>query len=310
MKARSATLPAVSAENSASLLTETYQLLLRTCESLRVGILERDPSGSGLTAEGSGWTVDGSGPTVDGSALAARPGLLDAAIGGEAARIQARFGPAPRREVAASRFLHHYLWSVGLLMSGPWYLARRVPRIRPRDLRIDPLTSELALAPGGFTCLPGDPAAGLPGVRVVAHEEALRAELRSAVADHVRPLLAAAAPAVRRGPRALWGMAGDDLVSGIWYLGRMLGQEEQSVRAAEALLPTGIPPFPAGADFRRLQGSSGQSHLTRTRAGCCLYYAIRTSPDSTAPPPQACATCPRVCDAERLRRLEAEHEAE
>ncbi|NGO77325.1 iron-sulfur protein [Streptomyces sp. YC504] len=307
LKARSATLPAVSAENGASLLTETYQLLLRTCASLRVELVR--PAG-------------GTPPAVDAAALAARPGLLDAAalaadpglldtvIDGEAARIQAEFGPAPRREVAASRLMHHYLWSVGLLMSGPWYLARRVPRIRPRDVRIDPVTAELALAPGGFTCLPDDRAAGMRGVRVVAHEEALRAELRSAFADHVRPLLAVAAPAVRRGPRALWGMAGDDLVSGIWYLGRMLGQEERSVRAAGALLPTGIPPFPAGADFRRLQGSSGHSHLTRTRAGCCLYYAIRTSPDSTAQPPQACGTCPRVCDAERLRRLELEREAE
>nr|WP_236071765.1 iron-sulfur protein [Streptomyces polyasparticus] len=244
--------------------------------------------------------------SADGSALAARPELLDAAIDGEVARIQAKFGPAPRREVAASRLLHHYLWSVGLLLSGPWYLTRRVPRIRPRDIRIDLATAELALTPGGFTCLPGDPAAGLPGVRVVAHEEALRAELRAAYADHMRPLLTAIGPAIRRGPRALWGMAGDDLVSGVWYLGRMLGQEEQSVRSATTLLPTGIAPFPSGADFRRLQGSSGRTHLTRTRAGCCLYYAIRSAPDSTAEPARACATCPRVCDAERVRRIETE----
>ncbi|MFI6939487.1 iron-sulfur protein [Streptomyces sp. NPDC050418] len=303
MRARPAISPRLSAGKGAPppspcapSLSETYQLLTRTCESLQVAIA---PDGGGDPSVPDGqW--------VDGAALAARPDLLDAAIDGEAARIQGRFGTEPRREVAASRFMHHYLWSVGLLISGPWYLARRVPRIRPRDLRIHPATAELALAPGGFTCFPDDPAAGRPGVRTVAHEEALRAELRSAYADHVRPLIAAAAPAMRRGPRALWGMAGDDLVSGVWYLGRMLDEEDRSVRRAGQLLPTAVPPFPKGADFRALYGSSGREWPTRTRAGCCLYYAIRPSAASGEEQPQACGTCPRVTDAERVRRLEAE----
>ncbi|MGH3323710.1 MAG: (2Fe-2S)-binding protein, partial [Streptomyces sp.] len=100
----------------------------------------------------------------------------------------------------------------------------------------------------------------------------------------------------RRGRRALWGMVADDLISGIWYLGRMLGQEERAVRAATELLPSGIPPFPGGAAFRRLEGRGGEQHPTRTRLGCCLYYTIR--------PAEACITCPRTCDAERLSRLE------
>ncbi|MGW7417617.1 (2Fe-2S)-binding protein, partial [Streptomyces sp. NPDC054863] len=131
--------------------------------------------------------------------------------------------------------------------------------------------------------------------RVVADEEALRAELRAAVADHVRPLLTAVRPHARRSPRTLWGMAGDDLVSGIWYLGRMLGQEERALQAATALLPTAVPPFPGGADFRRLTTPDGSRHPTRTRLGCCMYYTLDSA--------QACATCPRTCDAERLRRL-------
>ncbi|MEV0096833.1 iron-sulfur protein [Streptomyces sp. NPDC050738] len=295
------------AENGSGPLAETCQLLLRTCASLRVEIVEPSPPCTERDLSVPGPThADGPGAWVNGAELAADPELLDALVEGEAARIQQEFGAAPRREVAASRLMHHYLWSVSLLMSGPWYLARRVPRIRPRDIHIHLATADLAFAPGGFACLPDDPAAALRGVKVVAHEEALRAELRSAVADHMRPLLAAAGPRMRRGPRAQWGMAGDDLISGIWYVGRTLGQEEQSVRAATDLLPTAIAPFPAGADFRRLRGSAGRTHLTRTRAGCCLYYAIRTAAESDRPVPQACLTCPRTEDADRVRRLEEE----
>ncbi|SDK22047.1 iron-sulfur protein [Streptomyces indicus] len=296
MSAGSAMSASKVAESDLQPLAGTYQLLLQACESLRVELVP--PSLMEWAGSAKNW--------VDGAALADRPELLDALIEGESARIADEFGQKPRTDVVPSRLLHHYVWSVALLMSGPWYLARRVPRIRPGDIRIQLATADLAFGPRGFACLPDDPAAGQPGVKVLAHEEALRAELRSAVADHMRPLLAAAGPRMRRGPRAQWGMVGDDLVSGIWYLGRMLDQEEQSVRAAAALLPGPIAPFPAGADFRRLQGRAGRTHLTRTRAGCCLYYAIRPAVGSGLPAPQACLTCPRTCDEERVRRLEEE----
>ncbi|MCX4820887.1 (2Fe-2S)-binding protein [Streptomyces sp. NBC_01142] len=267
-----------------ALLTSTYRRLAVLCQSLQVDIAEPGSPAA------QGW--------ADGAELAGRPELLDAFLDAEARRIHNRHAHTARRDVVASRALHDYLWSVSLLMSGPWYLERRVPRIRPYDVRISLTTGAYGIVPGGFACLPDDPAAELPGARVVAHEEALRDELRAAVADHVRPLLAAIGPQLRRGPRALWGMVGDDLVSGIWYLGRMLGQEEQAVRAAGELLPGPVPPFPGGADFRRLTGREGQSYTTRTRLGCCLYYTIR--------PAEACGTCPRTCDTERVRRLEGD----
>jgi hypothetical protein len=273
--------PAVSAS---ALLAATYRRLFVHCESLHVEVAA---PGSGVA---QGW--------VDGAELADCAELLDAFIDAEAARVQDRYEHTARPDVAASRALHDYLWSICLLMSGAWYLERRVPRIRPRDVRIDLVTGEFEVVPGSFACLPDDPAARLPGVRVLMHEEALRAELRAAVADHIRPLLAAIGPQLRRGPRALWGMVGDDLISGIWYLGRMLGEEEQAMRSAGELLPGPIPPFPGGTDFRRLTGRDGQPYPTRTRLGCCLYYTIR--------PAEACITCPRTCDAERLRRLEGD----
>ncbi|OEJ37608.1 iron-sulfur protein [Streptomyces agglomeratus] len=274
--------PAPQHTSRAAPLAGSYQRLTRLCTSLRV-----EQARTAHPAEG--WT--------DSARLVAESGRLDDFVDGEAARIQAAHGHTARPDVAASRALHHYLWSVCLLLSGPWHLERRVPVLRPRDVHIEPVTGDFAVVPGEFTCLPDDPAAGSPGARVVSDEEALRAELRTATADHVRPLLTALAPRLRRGPRVLWGMAGDDLISGIWYLGRMLGDEDRSVRAATELLPGPVAPFPGGADFRRLRDAGGLPHTTRTRLGCCLYYTIR--------PDDACLTCPRLCDSERLERIAA-----
>ncbi|MEU6760093.1 (2Fe-2S)-binding protein [Streptomyces sp. NPDC046685] len=279
--------PERPAQDAAAALARTYARLTAVCDVLDVRVATAD-------ARPGRW-VNGAelaDPATDQHAL-------DAFIAAEAARIRAGHGHDPRPDVAASRALHDYLWSVSLLMSGAWYLERRVPRVRPREVRADLSTGTYEIVPGaGFACLPGDPAAHLPGVRVVADEEALRAELRAAVADHVRPLLAAFGPRVRRRDHALWGMVTDDLVSGVWYLGRTLGQEEHGVREATELLPTAIAPFPGGADFRRLADRRGNPHPTRTRLGCCMYYTLDSA--------RACATCPRTCDAERLRRIEGE----
>ncbi|MGN5377487.1 (2Fe-2S)-binding protein [Streptomyces lasalocidi] len=126
-------------------------------------------------------------------------------------------------------------------------------------------------------------------------EAALRTALRMAVTDHMRPLLAAIGPVARRGARPLWGMVGDDLVSGIWYLGRMLGREQEAVRAATDVLPAAVPPIRQAPASAGLTDEDGRTYTTRTRTGCCMFYAIR--------PAEACVTCPRTGDAERLRRL-------
>ncbi|MET7697379.1 (2Fe-2S)-binding protein [Streptomyces sp. NPDC005485] len=265
-------------------LSVAYRRLGDLCEALTVHI-----------ADGS---AEGHQVGVTGAELIDRQEAADAFVEAEARRIHDRYGHTARRDVAASRALHDYAWSVGLLMSGVWYLERRVPLLRPQDVRLDLASGVFMITPGSeLVCLPDDPAARLPGARVVPDEQSLHAELRTAVADHMRPLLSALGPIVRRGPRALWGMVADDLVSGIWYLGRTLGEEDDAVQAATALLPSAEAPFPGGADFRRLTGADGRVHPTRTRTGCCLYYTVR--------PAEACITCPRTCDAERLRRLEA-----
>ncbi|MER5255981.1 MULTISPECIES: (2Fe-2S)-binding protein [unclassified Streptomyces] len=273
-----------TALSPAALLTSTYQRLTAHCATLAVTVAQ-----PGSTAV-QGW--------VTGAELTAHHDSLEAFVAAEAARIRAGHDHTPRPDVAASRALHGYLWSVSLLMSGAWYLERRVPRIRPQDVRVHLETGAFEVVPGSFACFPDDPAAGLTGVRALPDEESLRTELRAAVVAHMQPLLTAIGPRLRRGQRALWGMAGDDLVSGIWYLGRMLDQEDEALRAVDALLPGPVEPFPGGAAFRHLTTRDGERHPTRTRLGCCLYYTIRAA--------EACGTCPRVCDAERLRRLEAD----
>ncbi len=136
-----------------------------------------------------------------------------------------------------------------------------MPVLPARDLWIAADTGEFALRPGEWR--PGD-----------------EAVLREAVAAHVGPVLAAFQPYVRRGPRALWGMATDDLLSGLWYLGRTLGEEDRAVAVATALVPADAAPWTGPAGFRRAHGE-----WTRTRDGCCLYYAVD--------PANPCGTCPR-----------------
>ncbi|WP_405825234.1 (2Fe-2S)-binding protein [Streptomyces sp. NBC_01390] len=277
-------LEASSAGTAARVLGGSYRRLADLCDVLTVQVAHSDMTGPQVGLSGVELTTSQEG--------------LESFVEAEATRIQERYGHTARPHVAASRALHDYAWSVGLLMSGVWYLERRVPRIRPQDVRLDLSSGVYKITPGSaLSCLPGDPAATLPGVTVLPHEEALRTELRSAVADHMAPLLTALGPIARRGSRALWGLVSDDLVSGIWYLGRVLGREDDAVRAAGELLPSAVSPYPGGADFRHLTDSSGRRHPTRTRTGCCLYYTIR--------PDDACSTCPRTCDTERLRRLES-----
>lgn len=272
-------------------LAQVYRRLAEVCPDLDLTLGAPGP------ADGPGW--------VDGARLAHDPAALRGWLEGEAARIQDGCGRQVRPDVVASRALHGYLWSACLLISGPWFLAGRVPRLRLEDVWLGPDAALRVAVPDSYACLPGDPEAGEAeagwaeageaagggaAAQVLAGAEALRADLRRAVADHAGPLLAALRPYTRRGERALWGMVGDDLISGLWHLGTALGDEAHGAAMATLLLPGPKPPFPAGADFRPLPGGEQDGRrLTRTRAGCCLYYTID--------PQDVCGTCPRLLAA-------------
>lgn len=141
-----------------------------------------------------------------------------------------------------------------LLISLPWFLHRRVPRLPVSEVAFHRTLGRMSVRVGEFACLPDDPAAALPGARVVPDEEALRDEVRAAVAQHLGPLLEGFGPRMRRGRRALWGMVTDEVVESLWYIGNLLGEEQRAMADLEALLPGSTAPYTGGAGFRTLTG--------------------------------------------------------
>jgi ferric iron reductase protein FhuF len=261
-------------------LTAAYDRLAEVYPALRVSERRTLP-------EGGGW--------LSAAALAAGGAALEEFLAWDEAQLTRDYGRRPRPDVAASFGLHRYAFPAVLLVTVPWYLARRVPRLPPDAVALEGTPAHLAVRTGEFACLPHDPAAGHPQARVVPDEAALRGAVRAAVAEHLAPLLEGFRARMRRGARALWGVATDEVTEGLWYLGHLLGDEEAARRAAEALLPGGTPPFARGAAFRELTGPHGEALPTRDRASCCLFYTLR--------PEDTCVTCPRTCDAERVARL-------
>jgi hypothetical protein len=236
------------------------------------------------------------------SRLASDPDVIAGALAAERQRITTTLDVEPRADAIAMWALHGYAWYACLMLAGPWFLNRRVPLVGLADVWID-LGSErssrsFTVTPGTFACLPDDPDAGAVGARVVADEAALRAELLRAVSEHLEPLLGAFRSHLRRGERVLWGMVADELVSAVWYLGRILGaaEGERAVRELGELLPGDTGRFKRAAGFRTLRGTEGRTHCNRTQSVCCLWY--------TLDPNALCGTCPRADDARQVAILE------
>jgi hypothetical protein len=274
-----------SAPVATSALTPAYTRLTEVFAGLRITELaetEQPP-------QGSGW--------VTAARLAEGGPALDAFLAWDNAQVLKDYGQQARPDVVASFGLHRYAWPACLLVTVPWFLDRRVPRLPVTNVAFQRTLGRMAVRVTDFACLPGDPAAALPGAHVVPDEEALRAEVRAAVADHLGPVLTGFGPRMRRGPRALWGMATDEIVEGLWYIAHLLGEERRAMRELELLLPGTTKPYVGNPAFRELTGPDGQSLPTRDRASCCLFYTLR--------PEDTCVTCPRTCDADRVARLSA-----
>lgn len=276
--------PPVVAAPPRSPLTGAYARLTEVFPGLQV--IERGPGDGPLDA---GW--------VSAAELAAGGPALDAFLAWDDAQVRKDYGQPGRPDVIASFALHRYAWPACLLITIPWFLHRRVPRLPADSVSFQRELGRMAVTVGTFACLPSDPAAELPGAVVVPDEEALRAEVRAAVAEHLGPVLDGFRPRLRRGPRALWGMATDEIVEGLWYLGHLLGDESRAVAETQRLLPGATAPYVGGAAFRELTGPAGESLPTRDRASCCMFYTLR--------PEDTCITCPRTCDADRIERLTA-----
>jgi len=222
---------------------------------------------------------------------------LDEFLAWDAAQVRRDYGTEARPDVVASFGLHRYAWPACLLVTLPWFTHRRVPRIPVEDVSFHRGLGHLTLRVSEFACLPDDPAATRPGARIVQDEAALRTEVLDAVAQHIGPVLDGFQPRMRRGKRALWGMATDEIVEGLWYVAHLLGEESRAMRELELLLPGTTKPYVGTAGFRELTGPDGEALPTRDRASCCMFYTLR--------PEDTCVTCPRTCDADRIRKLTA-----
>ncbi|MEU9762938.1 (2Fe-2S)-binding protein [Streptomyces sp. NPDC047987] len=281
------TLPALHPGTSASAVADAYTRLAEVFPGLRADVL---PDGEDAP-RGHGW--------VRADELAAGGDALDAFLSWDRAQMVRDYGQQPRPDVVAGFGLHRYAWPACLLVTVPWFLHRRVPRIPVEDVAFQRALGRMTVRVTEFACLAGDPAAVLPGARVVPDEAALRAEVLAAVAGHIGPVLDGFRPRMRRGNRALWGMATDEVVEGLWYVASLLGEERRAMAELEALLPGTAKPYVGRPGFRELTGPNGEPLPTRDRVSCCLFYTLR--PDDT------CVTCPRTCDADRLRKLTHTH---
>ncbi|WP_046726775.1 (2Fe-2S)-binding protein [Streptomyces humi] len=266
-------------------VSASYARLAEVCPDLAVTELAPGEA----APRGGGW--------VGAAELAAGGAGLDAFLAWDEEQILRDHGRPGRPDVVASFGLHRYGWAACLLITLPWFLDRRAPRLPANEVSYDRTAGRMAVRVASFACLPGDPAAALPGAVVVRDEEALRAEVRAAVAEHLEPVLGGFGPRMRRRGRALWGMATDEVVEGLWYVAGVLGEEERAVRELAALFPGTTKPYVGSAAFRELSGPAGEPLPTRDRASCCMYYTLR--------PEDTCATCPRTCDDERIVKLAA-----
>ncbi|MFE5913993.1 (2Fe-2S)-binding protein [Streptomyces wedmorensis] len=285
------TVPALLPAPPASPVAASYARLAEAFSGLRI----EEPARGERLPRGAGW--------VGADELAAGGPALDAFLAWDNAQVLRDYGTQARPDVVASFGLHRYAWPACLLVTVPWFLHRRVPRLPARNVAFQRALGRMSVRVDEFACLPGDPAAALPGARVVADEEALRAEVRASLAEHFEEVLGGFGPRMKRGRRALWGMATDEIVEGLWYVAALLGEERRAMTELDLLMPgTAKPykPYAGAAGFRELAGAEdadGTPRATRDRATCCFFYTLR--------PEDTCLTCPRTCDAERVRRLTA-----
>lgn len=198
----------------------------------------------------------------------------------------------------AGYVLQWYLGVPTYLGAMLFHSARRVPGLAPQHLafRFEPGWVEaVALRPGRFWCLPGDPAAAHPDAAVVRDETALGAVLRREVVSHAAQFLRSYGPTVRFGRRTLWAAVTDGLDTGLLLAGRSFGSAEAGAADARLVLAERYEPLTAASTVCQVTDDRGRPHWTRRRGSCCFTYAL--------PDMEPCATCPRTNDAQRARIL-------
>ncbi len=200
------------------------------------------------------------------------------------ARIGRRLGSDHRKIIAAS-FALRYGWSSGVAIA-PYLLFQCVPDIALENVCLK--FSEATL----FERV------SLVEVRGVGSdsgnsEPKLSKHLRSALIKQAEPLIDALHDWSGFSRRGLWGQIasswGSQFTGVLGYLNRHL----EALERARAFFD--VPDFIAGMSpgFYKVE-HRGLTRIYHRRASCCLYYKL--------PNTRYCASCPLVCDEERIER--------
>ncbi|MGH3782383.1 MAG: (2Fe-2S)-binding protein [Pseudonocardiaceae bacterium] len=219
-----------------------------------------------------------------------------------AQRLAELHAPVPEKalvpdKTSAGYVLQWYLVIPSYVGALLYHSARRVPWLAPRQLsfRLESAAlQEVALRPGRFWCLPGDPDAGHPDAVPVPDEAALGTVLRRQVIAHAARFLRVFDPQVRFGHRTQWAAVTDVLDSALLLAGRSFGSPQAGAADARLVLADGEKPLTSASTICQVTDDRGRDHWTRLRGSCCFLYAL---PGVERP----CASCPRVSDAERAR---------
>lgn len=201
-------------------------------------------------------------------------------------------------DVAASYFMGWYAGAVAAPAIGGFVLDRRVPDLNATTLSLhadeDGWFDASAIAEPLFTHLPGDPATGAPGARMVSDVGSLRAVLVTRLLAHMSPVVAAVRSRAPLGLRALWGAVADSCASTFLQLARE-GEAGARMRAeADAFLAAAAPPLRARPRWVLID-HGGTEHTYLERGACCLAY--KTADHGY------CTSCPFTSDEDRDQRL-------
>lgn len=189
-----------------------------------------------------------------------------------------------RSTVSAAVTLSDWCWALAAVGAGALTTDRRVPFLDPSGvwLRLqDGRVEGVAVTAAGFWCSPDDPSAHHPEARSRADlDVALRTEITAHLTRLHVTLRSGPAPLLRRGPRVMWGAAGDGLATALRLQAEQVQRPEELLGAAERLLAA------APASWGRHGFERTADGVTRARTSCCLWYRLPATP--------ACATCPRT----------------